>query len=62
MESNNKTTNNSNNNTNNSNNNTINRAEWKIQLLMQNNFVSDKTFEDTRTIYLARKPVEIFFG
>ena len=55
MESNNKTTNNS-------NNNTINRAEWKIQLVMQNNFISDKTFEDTRTIYSARKPVEIFFG
>ena len=62
----NNTTTNNNNNTNNSNNssnnNTNNRAEWKIQLVMQNNFISDKTFEDTRTIYSARKPVEIFFG
>ena len=39
---------NNNNNTNNSNNNTYNeendRAEWKIQLVMQNNFISDKKF------------------
>ena len=69
-------TNNSNNNTNNSNNNINNsnnnindsnneendRAEWKIQLVMQNNFISDKDFEDTRTIYSASKPVEIFMG
>ena len=59
-----------NNNSNNSNNSNINdnnnekndRAEWKIQLVMQNNFISDKDFEDTRTIYLASKPVEIFMG
>ena len=38
------------------------RAEWKIQLVMQNNFISDKNFEDTRTIYSASKPVEIFMG
>ena len=55
-------TNTSNNNTNNSNNNNNNRAEWKIKLVMQNNFISDKDFEDTRTIYLASKPVEIFMG
>ena len=61
--------NNSNNNTNNSNNNSNNntttnnnKAEWKIQLVMQNNFISDKKFEDTRTIYAASKPVEIFMG
>ena len=54
-------TNNSYNNTNNSNNNN-NTAEWKIQLVMQNNFISDKDFEDTRIIYLASKPVEIFMG
>ena len=38
------------------------RAEWKIQLVMLNNFISDKNFEDTRTIYSASKPVEIFMG
>ena len=59
-----------NNNSNNSNNSNINdnnnekndRAEWKIQLVMQNNFISVKDFEDTRTIYSASKPVEIFMG
>ena len=29
---------------------------------MQNNCVSSKYFEETRTIYSARKPVEIFMG
>ena len=38
------------------------REEWKIQLVMQNNCVSAKNFEETRTIYLASKPVEIFTG
>ena len=55
-------TNNSNNNTNNSNNEENDRAEWKIQLVMQNNFISIKDFRDTRTIYSASKPVEIFAG
>ena len=55
-------TNNSNNNTNNSNNEESDRAEWKIQLVMQNNFISDKDFEDTYTIYSASKPVEVFMG
>ena len=60
--------NNNNNNSSNTNNNntntntTSNRAEWKIQLIMQNNFTSVKDFEDTRTIYSASKPVEIFLG
>ena len=45
-----------------SNNEENDRAEWKIQLVMQNNFISDKNFEDTRTIYSASKPVEIFMG
>ena len=54
------TTTNNNNNTNNINTNS-NRAEWKIQL-MKNNFISVKDFEDTRTIYSASKPVEIFMG
>ena len=42
-----------NNNTNNSNNNNTNTPEWKIQLVMQNNFISDKNFEDTRIILAA---------
>ena len=50
-------TNNSYNNTNNSNNEENDRAEWKIQLVMQNNFISDKDFEDTYTIFL-----EMFMG
>ena len=50
------------NNTNNSNNEKNDRAEWKIQLVMQNNFISDNNFEDTRTLYSASKPVEIFMG
>ena len=36
------------------------RGEWKVQLVMQNNCISVKNFQDTRTIYSASKPVEIF--
>ena len=54
--------NNTNNNTNNSNNEKNDRAEWKIQLVMQNNFISDNNFENTCTVYSASKPVEIFMG
>ena len=59
--------NNNNNNTNTTNNiNTtttnIDRAEWKIQLTIKNRFISVKDFEDTRTIYSASRPVEIFMG
>ena len=43
-----------------SNNEENDRAEWKIHLVMQNNFISDKDFKDTRTMYSASKPVEIF--
>ena len=46
------------------NNNTINsnsnRAEWKTQLIIKNNFISVKDFEDT--LYSASKPAEIFMG
>ena len=49
-------------NNNSNNNNNTDRAEWKIQLVMQNNFISDKDFEDTCTINSASKPVEIFMG
>ena len=58
---NNNNNNNSNNNNSNNKSNSNNRAEWKIQLII-NNFISVKDFEDTRTIYLASKPVEIFMG
>ena len=56
--------NNSNNNSNNNNNNSNskNRAVWEIQLIIKNNFISVKDFEDTRTIYSASKLVEIFIG
>ena len=37
-------------------------GEWKIQLVMEKFFFSIKNFEDTRTIYSASKPVEIFMG
>ena len=39
-----------------------NRAEWKIQLVIKNNFISVKDFEDTQTIYSASEPVELFMG
>ena len=38
------------------------RAEWKIQLTMQNSCISTKSFEETRTIYTKSEPVEIFMG
>ena len=38
------------------------RGEWKIHLVMQNNCISTINFEDTRTVYSASKPVEIFMG
>ena len=43
--------NNNNNDNNNNNNNNTDRGAWKIQLVLQNNFISDKNFEDTRTMY-----------
>ena len=49
-------------NNNNSNNNNNNRAEWKIELIIKNNFVSVKEFEDTRAIYSISKPLKIFMG
>ena len=38
------------------------RAEWKIQLTMQNSCISTRSFEETRTIYTKSEPVEIFMG
>ena len=37
-------------------------GEWKLQLVMQNNCISTKSFEETRTIYSASKPEEILMG
>ena len=42
--------NNNNNKDNNTNTINSNRAEWKIQSIIKNNFISVKDFEDTRTI------------
>ena len=50
------------NNANNANNDYTKCGEWKIQLVMQNNCISVKNFEDTCYIYSASKPVEIFMG
>ena len=49
-------------NNNNNNNNNNNRAEWKIQLTMQNNCISTRSFEETRTIYIKSEALEIFMG
>ena len=43
--------------TNKANNIDTNRGEWKRQLVMQNNGISSKDFEETCTIYLASKPI-----
>ena len=48
--------------TNKVNNNDIKFGEWRIQLVMLNNCISSKSFEETRSIYSASKPVEIFMG
>ena len=48
--------------TNRANNSDSERGEWKIQLVMQNNCFSSKKCEDTRTIYSASKPVDVFMG
>ena len=49
-------------NNNNANVNNSNRAEWKIQLIIKNNFISAKNFEDAQTIFSASKPEEVFMG
>ena len=38
------------------------RAEWKIQLTMQNSCISTKSFEETRTIYTKSEALEILMG
>ena len=59
---NNNTDNNNDNNNNTDNYNNNNRAEWKIQLTMQNSCISTRNFEETRTIFTKSEPVEIFMG
>ena len=59
---NNNNSNNNNNNNNSNNNNGTDRAEWKIQLTLQNSCISTKSFEETRTIYTKNEPIEIFMG
>ena len=54
--------NNNNSNNNSSSNSNSNRAEWKIQLTMQNSCISTKSFEEISTIYTKSEPVEIFMG
>ena len=44
----------------NNNDSNNNRAEWKIQLTMQNSCISTRSFEETLTIYTKSEPVEIF--
>ena len=50
------------NNESNDENDDTDRAEWKIQLTMQNSCISAKGFEETLTIYTKGKPVEILMG
>ena len=38
------------------------RAEWKIQLVMQSSYISTNNFEETRAIYSASGPVKVFMG
>ena len=54
--------NNKNKNNNNNNNNYNNRSEWEIQLIMHNNCISTKSFEETSTIYTKSEPLEAFMG
>ena len=45
-----------------SNDNNGDRAEWKIQLTMQNSCISTKSFQETHIIYTKSETVEIFMG
>ena len=42
--------------------NNIDRAEWKIQLTIQNSCISIKSFEETRTIYSKSEALDVFMG
>ena len=54
--------NNNNNNNNSNNNNNNNRAEWKIQLTIQNSCISTRSFEKSCTVYIESEALEIFMG
>ena len=43
-------------------NNSNNRAEWKIQLAMQNSCISTRSFEETRTIYTKSDVIDKLFN
>ena len=43
-------------------NSDIERGEWKVQLVIQNNCISVKHFEEIITIYSASNPLEVFMG
>ena len=45
-----------------SDNDDIDRAEWKIQLTMQNSCISTKRFEETCIIYTKSEALEVFMG
>ena len=53
---------NNNNNNNKKKKKNNNRAEWKIQLTMQNSCVSTKSFEEFHTIHSKSELIEIFMG
>ena len=55
-----KSTTESNNEENEENDSDSDRAEWKIWLVMQNSCISTKNVEETRTMYSASEPVEMF--
>ena len=42
--------------------NNNNRAEWKIQLTMQNSCISTRRFKETRARYIKSEALEIFIG
>ena len=44
------------------NNSDTEREEWIIQLIIQNNCVSSKDFEEIGSIYSASNNIEIFMG
>ena len=44
------------------NNSDTERGEWKIQLVVPNNCISSKDFEETHSIYSASNNIEIFMG
>ena len=48
--------------TNKANNSDTERGEWKIQLIMQNNYISSEDFEEICSIYSASTNIDIFLS